>query len=116
MNVDVIGKKLKALRIKNNYEIEEIRKILQKKHIQYSISTIYKWEEGDVLPNVEVIDMLCEIYGCNLTYLLENDIIENKNLTACEIFLLDQFRYNHSFRKIADMIYKLYLKEQKIKQ
>lgn len=111
MDAEIIGKKLKVLRVKNNYDIEGIKKVLNKRNIKYSKSTIYKWEEGEVLPSVEVIDILCDIYGCNLSYLLENDIVENRNLTPCEIFLLEQFRYNECFRKIAEMIYKLYLKE-----
>ena len=111
MDAEIIGRKLKVLRVKNNYDIDGIRKVLHKRNINYSTSTIYKWEEGEVLPSVEVIDILCDIYGCNLSYLLENDIVENRNLTPCEIFLLEQFRYNQSFRKVAEMIYKLYLKE-----
>ena len=115
MNVDIIGKKLKSLRIKNDYDIEEIQKILNKRKVNYSVSTIYKWEEGGVLPSVEVVDILCEIYGCTLSYLFESDIVDNKNLTSCEIFLLEQFRYNDSFRKIASLIYRLYLREPKTK-
>ena len=116
MNVDIIGKKLKTLRVKNEYEIEDIKEILHKRNVQYSISTIYKWEEGSVLPSVEILDILCDLYGCNISYILENDITENKNLTPCEIFLLNQFRYNSDFRKIADLIYKLYLKNPKQKK
>lgn len=115
MNVDVIGKKLKSLRIKNDYDIEAIQKILNKRKVNYSVSTIYKWEEGGVLPSVEVVDILCEIYGCTLSYLFESDIVDNKNLTSCEIFLLEQFRYNDNFRKIATLIYRLYLREPKTK-
>lgn len=115
MNVDVIGKKLKSLRIKNDYNIEEIQKNLSKRKINYSISTIYKWEEGGVLPSIEVIDILCEMYGCNLSYLFESNTVDNKNLTSCEIFLLEQFRYNDNFRKIATLIYRLYLREPKTK-
>ena len=113
MNIKIVGKKLKVLRIKNELEVEQVKNILQKRNIKYSISTIYKWEEGNVLPNIEIIDILCNIYGCSVSYLLEDDIVESKNLTACEIFLLEQFRYNSDFRKIADLIYKLFLKDAK---
>ena len=111
MNLEIIGKKLKVLRNKNNLEIEQIKTILEKRNIKYSISTIYKWEEGDVLPSIEIVDILCNIYGCSISYLLEEDIVESKNLTACEIFLLEQYRYNQGFQKVANLIYNLYLKD-----
>ena len=116
MTFELIGKKLKKLRIYKNYDIVDIQKQLEKYNVSYSISAIYKWEEGEILPNIETLDILCNIYDCPISYLLEEDYVESKNLTPCEIFLLEQFRYDNTFRKIAELIYKLYLKNQKQKK
>ncbi len=52
------GKYLKDLRIKNNYRVEELEKIL---HV--SRATIYRWERENSLRDNDLINALAELYG-----------------------------------------------------
>ncbi|MDE7076190.1 MAG: helix-turn-helix domain-containing protein [Clostridia bacterium] len=52
------GKYLKDLRIKNNYRVEELEKIL---HV--SRATIYRWERENSLRDNDLINALAKLYG-----------------------------------------------------
>jgi len=32
--------------------------------------TISRWEQGDAMPNIEYIKVLCEFFGCTADYLI----------------------------------------------
>ena len=68
------GEKLKSARIKKGYPLEYVAKMLGK-----SISTVSRYEQGKVIPNVKILNKLCdvlEIYYTDL-YVEDNEKIVN---------------------------------------
>ena len=67
------------------------------KKINYSDKAVSRWEKGEVLPDVEVLQNICDVYGVPISYIFEENIqdlfgkqkdeqIINKGLTG--VFLI----------------------------
>lgn len=106
MNVE-LGFKLKNLRKNFNLSGNDVKKKLKKQNLDYSLQSIYKWEEGASMPKLNVLMSLAKIYKCDISYLLNEKNLTYQNLTNGEIFLLDSYRNNFLFRSIAVQIMRL---------
>lgn len=74
-SVKNISKNLTELRKKNNYTQLEIAE-----KFMYSDKTISKWENGDLLPDIETLTKLADFYGVTVDYFLkENKVTFVKN-------------------------------------
>lgn len=70
-----ISKRLKELRIENNFSQEKLAEILN-----VSRQTISNWENERSYPDVHNLIMLCDIYSVSLNTLMKGDIeIMKKN-------------------------------------
>lgn len=98
--------KLRDLRKNMQYTTTQVANKLKKNNANYSIQSIYKWEEGSATPEINVLILLAKIYHCNISFLIEEEQVIYKNLTASEIFLLRLFRNDFQFRSIAIQILK----------
>ena len=56
------------INLRKNHKLTQID--LSKK-INYSDKAISRWENGDVLPDVEILQNICEVYGVPISYLFE---------------------------------------------
>lgn len=67
------------------------------KKINYSDKAVSRWEKGEVLPDVEVLQNICDVYGIPISYMFEVNIeqlfteekdeqVVNKGLTG--VFLI----------------------------
>ena len=63
---EVIVANLLRLRRKNQMTQQELAK-----RINYSDKAVSRWENGEVLPDVETLSKIAEVYGVTLPYLLE---------------------------------------------
>ena len=102
-----ISTRLKALRKNLSLSSTQVIKLLSKENISYSIQTIYKWEEGSMIPSFETLKALSKIYNCNISYLLDGKEYECKRITPVENTLLTIYRTDFLFRSISTMIIKL---------
>lgn len=51
-------------------------------HINYSDKAISRWENGEVLPNVEALDSIAKIYNVPITYLFERHVDDKEQKSA----------------------------------
>ena len=106
-----IGERLKKLRKINKLTVKDIIKKMSKINYFYSPQSVYKWEEGEVLPNIATLSVLCSIYKVSINYFLSDEELSKINLTNSEIFLLDKIRTDSDFKKIALAMINRYKKE-----
>lgn len=85
----VIANNLIKLRKKYNYTQADVASL-----IQYSDKTISKWETGEIIPSVENLIRLCEIYGVTLNQItspISNEVLSpkpQKNLDRQNKFII----------------------------
>ena len=103
-----IAYKIKLLRKKNNFSVKDLKNKLKIRHMDFSEQTIYKWEEGAVVPNLHVLQALAEIFDIDISYLIDNEILEFKTLTPIELFLLNLYRNDFLFQNICVLIIRKY--------
>lgn len=96
--------KLKSLRKENNFRIEKVLSKLKAENFSYSKQSVYKWEDGSSVPDIDVLQALAKIYHVNTGYLLDDNDTTLKNLTPSEIFILRLYRNDFLFRSIAVQI------------
>ena len=101
---DYISSRLKKLRKSKKYSINTLAKLLEKKNQQYSLQTIYKWEEGTILPNIYALKALSEIYECSISYFINDQEINVEALSPREKILLNFFRVDNNFKKICILL------------
>ena len=65
-NSTVLGERLKAARDEFGYSLAYIAEACHYQQYQ----TISKWEKGESHPSIQVLLRLCELYGCDLGYLV----------------------------------------------
>lgn len=100
--------RLKQLRKEALLSPAFVIKELEKSNLIYSVPSLYKWEQGKVIPELNVIKALSAIYNCNVSYLIDTGNVANKTLSPNEIFLLKLFRNDFLFRSIAVQILRKY--------
>ena len=84
-----LGKNLQILRKITNMTQEELAEKLN-----VSRQTISKWELGAILPEIEKLVDLCELFNCSVDQLLrENMDFSNKAYTDIRIVTVEPFRY-----------------------
>lgn len=84
-----LGKNLQILRKITNMTQEELAEKLN-----VSRQTISKWELGAILPEIEKLIDLCELFNCSVDQLLrENMDFSNKAYTNIRIVTVEPFRY-----------------------
>ena len=94
-----ISKRLKELRIENNFSQEKLAEILN-----VSRQTISNWENERSYPDVHNLIMLCDIYSVSLNTLMKGDIeIMKKNCRTqtrttpprCNTAYSERIRYDY---------------------
>lgn len=72
-----ISKRLKELRIENNFSQEKLAEILN-----VSRQTISNWENERSYPDVHNLIMLCDIYSVSLNTLMKGEYRNNEKRTV----------------------------------
>lgn len=108
-----ISIRLKTLRKQLAYSASKVVNILSNIDKKYSVQTLYKWEEGAVIPNLITLHALSKIYKCPLSYLVDGENLEYRRLTANERYLLNLYRNDFLFRSIAVQILKKAVRDTK---
>ena len=65
MNTNLIGQKIKEIRIENKLNQSEFGKILS-----VSQDTVSLWEKGKSLPNTEFVIAICKKFNVSANYIL----------------------------------------------
>lgn len=65
-NLEITGKRMKELRKEMGYSLEKVAECCNIQQYQ----TVSSWESGNTLPSLKNLLQLCELYGCELGYLL----------------------------------------------
>lgn len=99
--------RLKDLRKKHNMTSTFIIKKLKQYKLNYTVSSVYKWENGNAVPGVEVLTALSKIYKCNFSYLVSEEEAFYKILTTEEKLLLNYFRTDFLFRSTTVQIMRI---------
>lgn len=99
-----LGKKLKLLRKLNKLSAEQVITKLKSYNVNYSIQSLYKWEEGTSKPNVYILAYLSHIYKCTINYLLSEDEEYIEKLNGHELALIKYFRKDSNFRHISILL------------
>lgn len=108
-----ISIRLKSLRKQFTFSASKVISMLSSIDKKYSVQTLYKWEEGSVIPSFKTLKALSTIYRCSISYLIEGETYEFKRLTASERFLLKIYRDDFLFRSIAIQILKKIARDTK---
>lgn len=66
-----IGAKIKKYRLEKNMEQKELAKILN-----VSPKTISSWEVNRTQPKMEMIEAMCNVFGCKKSDFMDDDVIE----------------------------------------
>lgn len=66
MDIILVGKKIKELRIFNKMTQEELANLLY-----VSKQAVSKWEKRVTLPDIENIIKICELFNVDINYLLD---------------------------------------------
>lgn len=106
-----ISVRLKTLRKQLSLSTSQVIKKLCKLDKKYSVQSLYKWEEGSVVPSLKVLKDLADIYDCNISYLLDGMNYEYKRLTPIENYILNIYRTDFLFRSIVVQIIKKICRE-----
>lgn len=106
MHIQKIGKKIKNLRHYNNLTINNTLKKLKELNINVSKKTFYKWENDEIIPDLETIKVLSYIYNANISELYE-DTKYYKSLTENEFKFISMLRENNDFRKLTKLLTKV---------
>ena len=69
----IIGNNIKDLRKANGLTQEELAKKLN-----YSNKAISRWESGEVVPDVETLNRLCEIFNIPIANIFEEKVTQTK--------------------------------------
>ncbi len=84
-----LGKNLQILRKMRNMTQEELAEKLD-----VSRQTISKWEQGEILPEIERLVQLCELFHCSVDQLLRGNMdYTNKAYSDIRIVTVEPFRY-----------------------
>ena len=102
-----LSTRLKELRRISSLSAAEVIKELKNSNLDYSEQSIYKWEQGSVVPSISIIIALAKIYNCNISYLLDEDDKELNRVTTNESIILKQFRNDYLFRCIANLLMRM---------
>lgn len=103
-----ISIRLRTLRKQLSLSAKQVINLLSKVNQKYSLQTLYKWEEGSVMPSLNTLKELSKIYGCNISYLIDGENFEYKRLSPTENHLLNIYRTDFLFRSlIVQVIQKL---------
>ena len=95
-----ISVRLKTLRKQSSLSAKQVIALLSKANHNYSLQSLYKWEEGSVTPSFNILKELSKIYGCNISYLIDGEIFEYKRLSPSENHLLNIYRTDFLFRSL----------------
>lgn len=106
MNAKETGRKIFELRKSLKYTQEEFGNSLG---VNYR--TVSKWERGDGLPDIGVLELISKLYGLDMAYLLSEEKVFNKCASAvkrlkvfvCEecdnvVVSLNECRYHLSWK------------------
>lgn len=96
--------RLRELRKSSSLTPLQVIKKLKEHNIDYSEQSVYKWEEGNVIPPLNIIVALSKIYHCHISYLIGDEDKELRKLSANEIVTLRLFRADFLFRSIANAL------------
>ena len=84
-----LSTRLRALRKSLSMTPLQVINLLKKNNIVYSKQSIYKWEQGVIVPKLETIKELSKIYDCNISYLIEGKKYKYLRITQYEYALLN---------------------------
>lgn len=99
-----LAMRLKLLRKNLSMSAARVVKLLKKNNLVYSEQSIYKWEQGNAVPDTDTLNELAKIYNCNLSYLIEGKKYKFLRVTPCEYSLLRIYRTDFLFRSILTQI------------
>lgn len=113
MNILDISKKLKKLRKINNLKAKQVVNQMGKYNQPISEKTLYKWEQGSVLIDINSLRMLCHIYNVTIQEFFESDEQKLFSLNILEENFIEMIRENEYFRQALTFIIKtkLYKRE-----
>lgn len=98
-NYDVIGVRLRSLRKEWGYSLERVAEACDVQQYQ----TVSKWESANTIPSMKQLLKLCNLYGCDIGYLLgehdcktrkATDIQEETGLSEDAIEILKKLSIN----------------------
>ena len=99
-----LSMRLRTLRKNLSLTPAQVVKHLKRNNLEYSEQSIYKWEQGSVIPKFEIIKELAKIYDCNISYLVEGKKYKCLRVSPCEYQVLKLYRTDYLFRSIVTQI------------
>ena len=106
MNNFNISEKLKQLRKINKLKISDVVFKLSKYNLSISPKTIYKWEQGNVLININSLIALCNIYNTSIQNFFDDKSSKFISVNALEKNFLNMIRTNENYKKALLLIIK----------
>ena len=106
-----LGEKLKYLRKQHNWTQEQLAQ-----HLNISRSQISKWENGELLPDVQSLQKLSSLYKVSVAFLIGKHTTKQELLREVNLLyqtdridekMLDIIDYFHQNTKMEETIYSL---------
>lgn len=73
----VFGSKLKALRVKNDWNQSQLIEALRSKGLELSQGAISQYENGEHCPDMDKLEIIADVFGVNPAWLIdpENEVL-----------------------------------------
>lgn len=111
-----LGEKLRLLRKENGYSLDQVRLIMSNMGQSYCKSSIYKWEHGEVEPDLKTLNLLCKIYKTNMMYLTEEKSSFEEMQNETENYIITKIREDAKFKDMCLSLLRIKKGTDKIKK
>lgn len=101
-----IGEKLRKFREINRFKATEVIELLTNYGKPIIVKTLYKWERGEITPDVDTLKVLCHIYNTSIYELLSNEEAKYISIGTYEEKFLNMIRGNKNYKKALTLIIK----------
>ena len=96
--------RLRTLRRSIHLSADEVIERLKENNLDYSEQSLYKWEQGNIIPTITTLCALAKIYHCNISYLISEDELEFKKVSSYEMLILRLYRTDFLFRSTVGQL------------
>lgn len=99
------GNKIKKLRRKNFTTVNELSEMFKSINHPVSAKTIYKWESGKLMPDINTLIKISYFFNVSMSYFVDN-YRKCQALTDSELEFLTKLRTDKTFKKLITLLVK----------
>ena len=102
----ILGERLRRLRLSNKFKTSDVVALLENYGKEITIKTLYKWERGDISPDIDTLSILCHIYNTSIQEIFLHPNSKFVSVGSYEERFLEMIRANKNYKKALMLIIK----------